>query len=266
MAGSRKETPHFAFGENWSRFCRKHFSPERLEAARARIAGFLGRPDLSGSDFLDVGCGSGLSSLAAYDLGARRVVSFDVDPQSVETTRRLRAMRGDPERWEVLCGSILDEEFVRNLPRCDVVYAWGVLHHTGSMWRAVERTAELVPRRGVLYLALYTTTPRTPYWIRLKKTYNRGGFATRRALEGWYILRHVVAPCLARGENPFRYVRDYGARRGMEFFTDLRDWLGGWPYEDAHPEEVLSFLRSRGLEVLRLEGGEANTEYLFRRP
>jgi len=74
---------HFQFGQNWSRLI-DEINSQKLDAATRDMAGFLGR--LDGKDFLDIGCGSGLSSLAAYTLGANAITSIDIDPLNIENT------------------------------------------------------------------------------------------------------------------------------------------------------------------------------------
>lgn len=256
----------FGFGKNWDEFVRRAFSEERAGIAREHLLRFLGLPDLKGKYFLDVGCGSGLSSRAALDAGAERIVSFDCDPDSVGTTERVRQMSGSPSHWTVLRGSVLDESFLSSIEPADVVYAWGVLHHTGRMWRAVENAAGLMGEQGVFYVALYTTTAKSDYWIRVKKKYNCASALRKRLMEARYVLRYTVLPQLMRGRDPRRLIKNYKSMRGMSFFTDVKDWLGGWPYEDAKIEEVLRFCRHRlGLELIDIATGEANTEYLFQR-
>jgi 2-polyprenyl-6-hydroxyphenyl methylase/3-demethylubiquinone-9 3-methyltransferase len=224
----------------------------------------LGVPDLRGKYFLDVGSGSGLSSLAALDAGAARIVSFDVDPHSVETTRKLHAFRGSPSHWQVLHGSALDDAFLASIEPADIVYSWGVLHHTGQMWRAVENTSRLMKADGCFYLALYTTSAKSGYWLEVKKRYNAASPLQKRLMEGTYFLRHTLLPHLLAGKLPIAYIRDYQKSRGMAYLENVRDWLGGYPYEDAKVEEVLDFGRQRlALELVKLATGEACTEYLF---
>jgi len=261
-----QDAPHFAFGDNWQRFVADHFSEERVAIAKTHMLRFLGLSDLKGKYILDIGCGSGLHSLAAFDAGAARILSFDVDPASVRSTESLRARRGAPENWTILQGSVLDKAFLTPLPPADIVYSWGVLHHTGAMWDAVANAATLLAPGGVFYLALYTTTPQSPQYLRLKKKYNRAGALGKRLMEYRYILRHTILGGLAAGTNPWRTIREYKKSRGMSFMVDIRDWLGGYPYEDARIEEVVRFCRRQlGLELLDLATGEANTEYLLRR-
>jgi len=256
----------FAFGKNWDRFVTRALNDERIGIARRHIVDFLEMPDLRGRSFIDVGCGSGLSSRAALDAGAARIVGFDRDPDSVRAAERVREMSGNPPHWTILRGSVLDDAFIASLGRAEIVYAWGVLHHTGRMWDAVERASRLVADGGLLYLALYTTTPQSAHWIRVKKRYNAASPARKRLMEAAYFLRHTLASELLRGRNPISFVRNYRGSRGMSYLTDVRDWLGGWPYEDAKIEEVLRFCRKRlALDLLNIQTGRANTEYLFGR-
>lgn len=260
------KTISFSFGKNWSDFVAHHVTPERIAIAKQHIADFLEMPDLKGKTFLDVGCGSGLSSLAAYELEADRIVSFDVDPDSVRATNILRESAGTPANWAVLEGSVLDKAFVGSLDKADIVYSWGVLHHTGSMWEAVANTARLMADDGLFYLALYTTTRKSQYWIRVKHAYNNASRFGKRLMELRYLIRYTLIPKLLQGKNPIRYMREYQASRGMAYLIDVRDWLGGYPYEDAKIEEVLRFARKQlQLELINLATGEANTEYLFSR-
>ena len=107
-----KEEITFSFGKNWEEFIRRNFSQERMEISKKHILEFLELTDLSGKYFLDVGCGSGLSSLAASVAGAKKVVSFDLDTYSVKTTKKLKEIAGNPLHWTVLGGSILDKAFL----------------------------------------------------------------------------------------------------------------------------------------------------------
>jgi len=256
----------FSFGENWQDFVARCFSEERVSIAQRYLLDFLEMPDLNGRTFLDIGCGSGIHSLAALRAGASHVVSFDIDPLSVQTTEKIRDAYGDASRWEVKAGSILDTTFLAALPPSDIVYSWGVLHATGRMWEAVRHAGGLVKQRGLFYIGLYTTDSKSGYWTRIKIRYNRASRLGKRLMEMKHIVRYLLISNLARGRNPFRTLREYPRRRGMSYFTDVRDWLGGYPYEHARPQEVLRFCRKTlGFELINLKTGEAVTEYLFKK-
>ncbi len=256
----------FSFGENWYEYVKAHFSQERVTLARDHLAGFLGTEDLKGLDFVDVGCGSGIHSLAAMQLGAERTVSFDLDPMSVRAATQVREKIGSPENWTIMEGSALDPEFLAGLGQFDVVYSWGVLHHTGRMWEAVRNAATLVKPGGRFYIALYTTDYKSGYWLKTKQKYNAASAPMKRLMEARYALKGTFIPLLLQRRSPFKYLKEYRGR-GMSFYTDVKDWLGGLPYEHAKPEEVLRFGRTElGMELINLATGEGCSEYLFRKP
>lgn len=122
----------FEFGKNWSRFL-ELLNEERILKAEQSLREMLEVENLEGKTFLDIGSGSGLFSLAARRLGAK-VYSFDFDTNSFECTTELRRrFFENDENWKVEQGSALEREYVESLGKFDIVYSWGVLHHTGSM-------------------------------------------------------------------------------------------------------------------------------------
>ncbi|MHC4775005.1 MAG: class I SAM-dependent methyltransferase, partial [Planctomycetota bacterium] len=164
------DVPAFAFGKNWQRFL-DLFSEERVQTAAESIRDFTGLPDLKGKSFVDIGCGSGLFSYAAHRLGADRLVSFDVDEFSVRCCRHLHERAGAPASWIVRSGSILDEQLVAELGTFDVVYSWGVLHHTGRMWDALRHAGGMVNRSGYFYITIYNNRRGlrgSRSWLRIK--------------------------------------------------------------------------------------------------
>lgn len=260
---------HFGFGRNWRHFIERYFSEERVETSRTHILDFLGRDNLKGLTFLDIGCGSGLHSLAAHRAGAARIVSTDFDPQSVEITKVVRDRYGPSADWEVLEGSVLDAGLLSRLAPADVVYAWGVLHHTGDQWTAFRNVAGLMAADGHLYIALYAsgaTDPGDDFWLDIKQRYNRAGWLHRRLFELWYIWRFPMRGQLRKLPDYVELNRSYSKNRGMSLYTDIQDWLGGWPMEFSTMEEVTAFAeRELELRLVNLATGEANREYLFAR-
>jgi SAM-dependent methyltransferase len=263
----------FAFGRNWQRYVDRYLDPERVAIASQSLTDLIGE-DLRGKTFVDIGAGSGLFSLCAYRAGAARVVSVDVDPDSVGSCRMLKARSGDPETWDVLEGSILDPNLKAVIPKGDVVYSWGVLHHTGDMWRAMQLTADLVADGGLFCIAIYNrATDRwlnSERWLRIKRAYNHSRRPIRAAMR-WSFLAYWTARQLYARQNPIRIAREYKRSRGMALMTDLVDWLGGYPYEFATADEVVAFCAEEcGLEVVRVLAltprDTANNQFVFRRP
>ena len=261
---------HFAFGRNWERYA-ELIDPARIARAEASILEFVAAEDVESSRFFDVGCGSGLFSLAALGLGAREVVAADVDPVSVSTTRKVLQAAGPDDRWTVLECSVfeLDES---ELGAFDIVFSWGVLHHTGDMWRAIECATRFVRPGGLLFLALYRKTALCGLW-RIEKRWFTHGPEWYRALARWAYRSAFVAGLLATGRRPATFFGDYRHKRGMDWTHDMEDWLGGYPYESVRPDALEAFLTKHGFALLtskvRPGGlglfGSGCDEYLFRR-
>jgi 2-polyprenyl-3-methyl-5-hydroxy-6-metoxy-1,4-benzoquinol methylase len=266
---AEEEELRFRFGENWRRFV-VLVDDERIAAAEQDLQAMLGRKDLVGLRFLDAGSGSGLASLAARRLGAR-VVSFDLDPESVASTAWLRRSHfsEDDEHWMVGTGSVLDAQYLESLGTFDVVHSWGVLHHTGAMWDACEKITRCVAPGGSLFIALYNDQGNWSHrWKRIKQLYCSG--TTGRVLVTGLCVPalHVrkFAADLVWLRNPFARLRAKKAR-GMSPWHDMRDWLGGYPFEVAKPEEVFDFYAARGfvLSKLKTVGGSMGCNvFVFR--
>jgi SAM-dependent methyltransferase len=267
--GMSNEEMRFKFGKNWDKYVRNNFSEERVAISQKHILVFLRVNSLESKCFLDIGCGSGLHSLAALRAGAAKVVSFDYDWDSVHATQRIKAYAGDPERWVVMQGSILDNDFLKNIEPADIVYSWGVLHHTGAMWKAVENTARLMKATGVMYIALYDDLlyfgKTRQFWLDIKQKYNRAGWLGKKRMEWWYFWEFFLQRTLRNIPIVIKQAKEYKKSRGMDMYRDAVDWLGGWPMEYASVEEVKAFADKLELELINLVSGQANAEYLFKK-
>lgn len=266
------QSTRFEFGENWTRFLGL-VDETRVVDAEKSLTSLLEVQDLKGKTFLDIGCGSGLFSLAAKRLGAR-VSSFDHDPQSVVCTVQLRrSFFPNDADWSIEAGSILDEAYVKSLGQFDVVYAWGVLHHTGAMWQALHDIQFLVKPGGKLAIAIYNDQGRASrYWTVIKKTYNRLPKAVKWTLL-WPVFLRLWGPTVTRdllAGSPLRTWSDHSRERGMSPWTDVLDWVGGYPFEVAKPDAIFEFYRRSqcGFEMVHLKtcgGGHGCNEFVFAR-
>jgi SAM-dependent methyltransferase len=259
----------FAFGKNWRSFL-SVLDEDRINEARRAICDSLDRSDLRDWRVLDIGSGSGLSSLVMYRLGAE-VVSFDYDPDSVACTEELRRRCdvGD-NRWTVAQGSVLDAGFMRSLGEFDLVYSWGVLHHTGEMWQALDLAQQDVAPGGTLLIALYNDQGlRSRIWHGIKRCYCSGvagRWLVKAAFFPLFWLYSLALDC-RHLELPGSHIRNYARKRGMSITHDWSDWLGGYPFEVAKPEDVVSKLSANGFELQRqiLTHGLGCSEFVFKR-
>jgi 2-polyprenyl-3-methyl-5-hydroxy-6-metoxy-1,4-benzoquinol methylase len=244
-----KDGNRFAFGENWKSFLAE-LDEARIAEAEKSLQWLLGQQRLDGLRFLDIGSGSGLSSLAARRLGAV-IHSFDYDAQSVECTKALRDrfFPGDAN-WVVERGSTLDPDYFGKLGRFDVVYSWGVLHHTGAMHEAIEFASRLVAPGGTFVFALYRKTRLCWFWTIEKRWYCKTSARTQAVARGIYVgLMRLAFSLLGRDFGA--YVTDYRSKRGMNYVHDVHDWLGGYPYESIRPAEVAQDLGRLGFAHVR---------------
>ena len=141
----------------------------------------------------------------------------------------------------------------RSLGHFDVVYSWGVLHHTGAMWQAMENVLTPLSPGGTLCIAIYNDQGRkSEIWRRVKRVYC-SGLLGRIAMSAVFIPYFVLAGLrndLREQSWPLdRYTR-YKCSRGMSVVNDWHDWLGGYPFEVASRDAVATFYGQRGLALV----------------
>lgn len=266
----KKLDSHFAFGENWSSYAKLIGEPQ-IEQARDGLLKLLPAEDFNGRSFLDIGCGSGLHALAAARLGVSRVVGVDIDPDSADTARRVLSEHARETPWQIENVSVFD--LTPDLFGVfDIVYSWGVLHHTGDMWQALKNAAALVAPGGLLAVAFYRETYLDPFWKLEKRFYTNAPPFIQNAVKRGYVGAFRMARTLT-GQGSFSdYVANYKSRRGMDFSHDVHDWLGGYPYESALAPEVDRRLAALGFRAERVFArpkssgifGSGCDEYVYR--
>ncbi len=264
---------HFAFGQNWANYARS-VDTQQINEAIAGLRKLLGDYDLVGKRFLDIGCGSGIHSVAAACLGASEVVAVDLDPESVGTTKALLERFARNSRWRVEQISVFDLE-PEVLGTFSVVYSWGVLHHTGKMNLAIRKATAMVGDGGRFLFALYYRTWLCPFWKMEKRWYSRASKSAQSLARALYVALFAMR-LWAAGRSFRKHVDSYHKNhRGMDFYHDVHDWLGGYPYESISSDEVEELMQQarmvragsfvkKGLNVGIF--GSGCDEYAYRRP
>lgn len=259
------------FGVNWRNFIRFHINERSLKFAEDNLRQLIAPISLQGLDFLDIGCGSGIHSLAALKLGAASVTSFDVDQDSVQASLAVRNKFGEQykNKWKIRQLSILENTEIECLDKYDLVYAWGSLHHSGDVWTAIRNSTIPVKKGGYLVLALYSKDvvpfPSHEFWLEKKRAYVSSGIIKRRLYEAWYIWTFYFNKNFFNLMVVLERFRNYKQERGMSLLVDLRDWLGGWPMEFVGDQDVIAFLEKDGFIAVKVVRGKANTEFMFTR-
>lgn len=269
----RDSNQRFEFGKNWKSYL-SLLDEERINEAERSLERMLGVDRLDGKKFLDIGSGSGLFSLAARRLGAQ-VHSVDFDPSSVWCTTHLRDRYfPDDPNWVVEEGSALDREYLETLGKFDIVYSWGVLHHTGQMWTGIRNAIDLIRPGGLFYIAIYNDQGwKSHFWWLVKRLYNvlpgplakAFAWAVGIAAYAFNVLKYTIKLKPMVAISP---LINYRQSRGMSFSHDLIDWIGGYPFEFATYDTLVKYANAAGLEHV---GGTKATslgchEIVFRKP
>ncbi len=259
------ENISFSFGGNWEKFLTSvdEFTVSHVISSFKKFTRF---DKIDNHTFLDIGCGSGINSLMAHTLGAKKIVSIDVDPNCIACTEELRQhFAHDAENWEIVQGPVLDRDFLSSLGFFSYVYSWGVLHHTGDMWSAIDNVVRCVEPGGNLHLALYNEHKNSKKWLKIKRICNKYPKTLFPMMKIFYEL-YVYGSLLSRFKSPVSYNRKFREKRGMEFRRDVEDWLGGLPYEYCRPDRLIDYVVDSGFVLLRFRMAKSIgcNEFLFR--
>lgn len=235
-----KDKAEFNFGENWLDYSLNKLDLSKVDQARLDLSSFLHTKSLENKTFLDIGCGSGLMSIAASQLGAKSVTGLDISDESIQASS-LNAKKFVPKsRLTFKKMSIFDSEF-NAIKAADVVYCWGVLHHTGEMWKAIDLTLSKVNKGGLFAIAIYNRHSTSIIWRYIKFLYNKSPNLVKKMFIYFFYWLIALAKFVVTGKNPFSK-----SRRGMNYYYDVVDWVGGYPYEFASPDEIKEFIEPRG--------------------
>lgn len=251
---------HFEFGQNWAEYSRT-IDEERIANATNNLSRLIGVKSLKDKTFLDIGSGSGIHSYSALKLGAKFVQAVDIDPVSIKTTKTLLSSKSNFKNWNAEVVSVFDLSD-KIADKFDVVYSWGVLHHTGSMFRAIREASKMVKDDGLLVLALYRKTLLCPFWKIEKQVFCKLPSFAKKIVSFIYIAFYFLG-LIVTGRSPITHIRNYREKRGMNFYYDVVDWLGGYPYESISFKEMVHFMKSLGFVLVQENANKAYSLGIF---
>jgi SAM-dependent methyltransferase len=253
----------FGFGLNWLNYL-KSIDDESILKAKENIKIWIDHNNLEEKRIIDIGCGSGIHSLAFFELGAKEIISFDFDENSVKATQILWEKVGKPKNWRIFQGSILEKEFLNGLGQFDIIYSWGVLHHTGEMWKAISNTIHyLTNDESIIWLALYQGVDTFHHDLELKINFNKASYLGKQIII-WKEIFQIMKRRRAKGKNPITWNIERG--RGMSTFYDLIDWLGGYPYEVCTIDQLSNYMKTHGeWSLLKYNNDEACAVTVFKK-
>ena len=253
---------NFDFGKNWKNFSKKSLSQKKFKIAEKSLEELIGIPNIKDKSFLDIGSGSGIFSLAAKNIGAKKVIGFDISKNSVEAAYLNKERFAKNEDINFFQQSILEKGYEK-WGTFDIVYSWGVLHHTGKMWQSIINSMKFVKKDGLFVIALYNRHWSSPLWVSIKWFYNISPKFIQWMMVKIFYWIIALAKFLVTGKNPFKK-----KKRGMDFYHDVVDWIGGYPYEYASKKEVVSFFKKHGFELIKFIQPQVPTgcnEFIFKK-
>jgi len=245
----------FDFGKNWDEFSSHALDGAKVAEAKEYFELLTEGIDLKGKSFLDIGFGQGLSLLIATEMGAI-TTGVDINPTCTEVLKRNAGFYPDidADRIKVITGSILEQNVIKKLDGgFNIVHSWGVLHHTGNMKQAIINAASLVKPEGYFIIAIYNTHWTSPIWRFIKWAFNKSPRWLQKTMIGIFYPVIWLAKLMVTRKNP------QTQERGMDFFYDIIDWLGGYPYEYATVKEINIFMEGLKFKNIRTIPAEVPT-------
>lgn len=262
---------HFDFGINWKNYS-ENINEQSIKIAKTSLETYFKSNQIKDKNFIDIGCGSGLFSIAALRLGFKKVISVDIDPICVSVTENNINKYWKENNWNCYVKSVFELN-KHDIGDFDVVYSWGVLHHTGAMYDAIDNAIKLIKPDGQMLVGLYQKTTLCPFWVIEKKLYSSAPALIQKFIMKIFLGLYAAITYL-KGKKQNKVISNYSRNRGMDYYIDLHDWLGGFPYESISPNNFKKYIKKFGFVVkqenLRPDGlgltGSGVNEYLIYKP
>jgi SAM-dependent methyltransferase len=241
----KEKNAAFNFGVNWQLFSQSSLDSCKFEDAFNSLDKLIGHDKIKGRSFLDIGCGSGIFAIAASLAEAGKVTGIDISEESIAASIDNKKRFAVQKSIDFFHKSIFDET-ISQLGKFDIVYSWGVLHHTGNMWKAIDIASQLALPNGLFVIAIYNRHWSCWGWKQIKRFYNFAPAIIQRLMIWIFYVIIAAAKMIVTRKNPFKK-----QRRGMSFYYDVIDWVGGYPYEYASEAEVIGYVEKRGFKCIK---------------
>lgn len=241
----------FDFGQNWKEYSENVLDNTRLNQARIAFDELTHDISFEGKTFVDIGFGQGMSLIIATEK-AEKTVGCDINPKCDQVLKaNQKVFSKSTKEIPTVVGSILEPKVVEailaknNDEKYDIVHSWGVLHHTGDMMAAVKHATSLVKPNGYFILAIYNRHWSSLPWLFIKWAYCKSPKFIQKLFIGIFYPIIWLAKFLVTGKNP--NIKE----RGMDFYYDVVDWVGGYPYEYASIDEMNIIMKNFGFKCLK---------------
>jgi 2-polyprenyl-6-hydroxyphenyl methylase/3-demethylubiquinone-9 3-methyltransferase len=193
---------------------------------------------VKGKNVLDGGSGSGMVSVGFALLGAN-VTGVDITPQCVENGKR------NAERFGVQCRFFCKDLTDLDLgnERFDIVYSWGVIHHSEDARKSFSNLAKHLKPGGEMVLAVYLKTYLSGFWNFSRVFY-------QKAPKWFQSIFRESGSCFLNGVDFIKKLI-FGKSRYMLRGTNNKELINDWfgvPHRTFHSyDEVFQWFRENGL-------------------